>query len=492
MCKLPSNPPLIEDPRNGTDVVGAKESAGKIGGGRVLVENVDDAVVGEGGKGGDKSNKEEDKVDEEEVTGEEERKEEKSDEKKKENEGKKEMEEKEKEKDKDEKEEDKEERQEGGREATEEEGGGLEIRGVEEVGEGLVGKTGDSEHEEIDDNIEKEEEKEEGQNTEGKGEEEMDTGWLDKVGSDGDIGQTRSRAPEQNANEVLGGNSDMDEKENDVGEEEEEVEGILVTDDEEESEDVLVTDEEESAGVTDDEDDYAETEDVEDIKSVTEEKNKVIEDDKEDEEKKEEKEDMDDEEGEKNGQDGEGRSEDEIDATAVGAKEATKERPKKKCCEEAKGNVSDEGEAEERGREDSLGGGVVIEQTITVHADGDAVDEALEGRHDVEAEVIDNVDEEVEGVDKGDKGVKEVRREETDVSGTVSIDVSISGRREEGSWRQNSTESNNEEEEEELLDKISLILFSPTSSPITIAVLAALFITSVLGLACIYCRGRRR
>ena len=227
----------------------------------------------------------------------------------------------------------------------------------------------------------------------------MDTGWLDKVGSERDIGQTRSRAPEQNANEVLGGNSDMDEKENDVGEEEVEVEGVLVTDDEKESEDVLVTDEEESTGVTDDEDDYAETEDVEDIKRVTEEKNKVIEDDKEDEEKKEEKEDMNDEEGEKNGQDGDGRSEEttegEIDTTAVGAKVETKERPEKKCCEEAKGNVSDEGEAEERGREDSLGGGVVIEQTITVHADGDAVDEVLEGRHDVEAEVIDNVDEEL-------------------------------------------------------------------------------------------------
>merc|ERR550517_1361302 len=46
--------------------------------------------------------------------------------------------------------------------------------------------------------------------------------------------------------------------------------------------------------------------------------------------------------------------------------------------------------------------------------------------------------------------------------------------------------------EEELLDKISLILFSPTSSPITIAVLAALLISSILGLACIYCRGKRR
>ena len=297
----------------------------------------------------------------------------------------------------------------------------------------------------------------------------MDTGGLDKVGSNGDIGQ--------NANEVVGGKKVIDEKENDVGEDEKEVEVVPVTDDE---------------------DNYAEKENVEDvIKSVTEEKSEVIEDDKEDEENKEEKEDVDDEEHEQNGEDGEGRSEEttegEINATAVEAKE----RPEKKRREEDEGNVS--GETEEKGREDSLGGGVVIEQTITVHADGDAVDEVLEGRHDGEAEVIDSVDEEVEGgegVDKMDKGVQEVRREETDESGTVSTDVSISGRREEGSWRQNSTESNIEEEEEEveeeLLDRISLILFSPTSSPITIAVLAVLFITSVLGLACIYCRGRRR
>ena len=281
----------------------------------------------------------------------------------------------------------------------------------------------------------------------------------------------------------------MDEKENDAGEEEKDVEVVLATDDEEEPEVALVTEDNAGGLVADDEDNYAEKEDVEDIESVTGEKDEAIEDDKEDKEKKEEKDDIDDKE---NGEDEGGRSEettkDGIDTTEVEAKVETKGSPEKKRCEDAEGNVSDEGETENKGSEASLGGGVVIEQTITVHADGDAVDQILEGRHNGEAEVIDNVNEEVEGgegVDKGDKGVKEVTREETDVS--------LSGRREEGSWQQNSTESkNNEEEEEELLDKISLILFSPTSSPITIAVLAALFISSVLGLACIYCRGRRR
>ena len=136
----------------------------------------------------------------------------------------------------------------------------------------------------------------------------------------------------------------------------------------------------------------------------------------------------------------------------------------------------------EKIREDSFAGGVVIEQTIIVQGNGHVVDKVLEG--DVQA--VDSVDEEgagEKGVDKSQKGVK-------DKSG-----ASIGGRREEGDWHHNTTfqgEPESVEEEEELLDRISLVLFSPTSSPITIAILAALFISSILGLACIYCRGKQR
>ena len=133
-----------------------------------------------------------------------------------------------------------------------------------------------------------------------------------------------------------------------------------------------------------------------------------------------------------------------------------------------------------KNREDSFAGGVVIEQTIIVQGNGHVVDKVLEG--DVQA--VDSVDEEgagEKGDDKSQEGVKD--------------GASIGGRREGGDWHINTTfqgEPESVEEEEELLDRISLVLFSPTSSPITIAILAALFISSILGLACIYCRGKQR
>merc|ERR1712012_531698 len=58
-----------------------------------------------------------------------------------------------------------------------------------------------------------------------------------------------------------------------------------------------------------------------------------------------------------------------------------------------------------------------------------------------------------------------------------------------------------EEEEEEmengqtgdaLIDKIRVALFSTNTAPITIAVLSFLLASSLLGLACLYCRGRQR
>merc|ERR1712130_771452 len=115
-------------------------------------------------------------------------------------------------------------------------------------------------------------------------------------------------------------------------------------------------------------------------------------------ENEEKKEDVDDKEHEKTGQDGEGRSEEttegEIDTGSVEAKvDMSKERPEKNYSDEDERNVSNEGgKTKVKGNEDSLGVGVVIEQTITVHADGDIIDKVLEGRHDSEAKVIDSAD----------------------------------------------------------------------------------------------------
>jgi hypothetical protein len=47
-------------------------------------------------------------------------------------------------------------------------------------------------------------------------------------------------------------------------------------------------------------------------------------------------------------------------------------------------------------------------------------------------------------------------------------------------------------EKEALLDRIRVALFSPSSAPVTIAVLAVLLASSLAGLACLHCRGRLR
>ena len=43
-----------------------------------------------------------------------------------------------------------------------------------------------------------------------------------------------------------------------------------------------------------------------------------------------------------------------------------------------------------------------------------------------------------------------------------------------------------------LLDRIGVVLFSPDTAPVTIAVLTFLLLSSLAGLACLYCRGRHR
>ena len=146
---------------------------------------------------------------------------------------------------------------------------------------------------------------------------------------------------------------------------------------------------------------------------------------------------------------------------------------------------------EEGGR---IVGGVFMEQTITVQGNGDVVDEVLEGHGVGQGQHVgDGKVEEGESV----KDVQRSEEEEEEVAKrNISSGNSIGGRRADGVWRQHPAlddqEKEEEEEEEKLLDKISFVLFSPSSSPITIAVLSTLLVSSIIGLACIYCRGRRR
>ena len=143
---------------------------------------------------------------------------------------------------------------------------------------------------------------------------------------------------------------------------------------------------------------------------------------------------------------------------------------------------------EEGGR---IVGGVFIEQTITVQGNGDVVDEVLEGHGVGQGQHVDD------GKVEEEESVKDVQRSEEEeevAKRKISSGNSIGGRRADGVWQQNPAQDDQEEEEEEamLLDKISFVLFSPSSSPITIAVLSTLLVSSIIGLACIYCRGRRR
>ena len=147
---------------------------------------------------------------------------------------------------------------------------------------------------------------------------------------------------------------------------------------------------------------------------------------------------------------------------------------------------------EEGGR---IVGGVFIEQTITVQGNGDVVDEVLEGHGVGQGQHVgDGKVEEGESV----KDVQRSEEEEEEVAKrNISSGNSIGGRRADGVWQRHPAQDDQEEEEEEeeeklLLDKISFVLFSPSSSPITIAVLSTLLVSSIIGLACIYCRGRRR
>ena len=146
---------------------------------------------------------------------------------------------------------------------------------------------------------------------------------------------------------------------------------------------------------------------------------------------------------------------------------------------------------EEGGR---IVGGVFIEQTITVQGNGDVVDEVLEGHGVGQGQHVgDGKVEEGESV----KDVHRSEEEEEVAKRNISSGNSIGGRRADGVWQRHPAQDDQEEEEEEeeeklLLDKISFVLFSPSSSPITIAVLSTLLVSSIIGLACIYCRGRRR
>ena len=143
---------------------------------------------------------------------------------------------------------------------------------------------------------------------------------------------------------------------------------------------------------------------------------------------------------------------------------------------------------EEGGR---IVGGVFIEQTITVQVNGDVVDEVLEGHGVGQGQ---HVDDGKVGEGESVKDVQRSEEEEEVAKRNISSGNSIGGRRADGVWQQNPAQDDQEEEEEEamLLDKISFVLFSPSSSPITIAVLSTLLVSSIIGLACIYCRGRRR
>ena len=49
-----------------------------------------------------------------------------------------------------------------------------------------------------------------------------------------------------------------------------------------------------------------------------------------------------------------------------------------------------------------------------------------------------------------------------------------------------------EQEDKELVDQIRMALFSPSTTPITVGVLGLLLVSSLAGLACLYCRGRNR